>query len=176
MSKIVKSLVMTELRNRIGDNRDFVVIDASKLDAFSVNQMRLELRAQGIHLLGVKNALAKRTFSDMGLSGLDPFLKGPSVLVWGSSDMVALTREITKRAKKNEKLEIKGAALDGTSLNSQQVDALSKSPGRVELIGKILTLIQSPGAQLAAALLGAGGRVSGQVKSLAEKDGETPAA
>ncbi len=53
---------------------------------------------------------------------------------------------------------------------------LSPEPGRVELIGKILTLIQSPGAQLAAALLGAGGRISGQVKSLAEKEDETPAA
>lgn len=175
MSKEIKSLMMSELRKRIGDNRDFVVVDTSKLDAFSVNQLRLELRAQGIFLLGVKNALAKRTFADMGLTGLDPFLKGPSVLVWGSSDMVALTKEITKRAAGNEKLAIKGAALDGSSLDSKQVDALSKSPGRVELIGKILTLIQSPGAQLAAALLGPGGQLSGQVKSLAEKE-EAPAA
>ncbi|MCA9093093.1 MAG: 50S ribosomal protein L10 [Planctomycetaceae bacterium] len=175
MSKIVKSMVMSELRKRVGDNRDFVVIDTSKLDAFSVNKLRLELRAQGIFLLGVKNALAKRTFSDMGVSGLDPFLKGPSVIVWGSSDMVALTKELTKRASDNDKLEIKGAALDGTSLDSKQVEALSKSPGRAELIGKVLTLIQSPGAQLAAALLGAGGRVSGQIKSLADKE-EAPAA
>lgn len=175
MSKAVKNLIMTELQKRIGDNRDFVVIDASKLDAFAVNKLRLELKAQGIHLLGVKNAMAKRTFADMGVTGLDAHLKGPSVLVWGSSDMVALTKELAKRAKANEKLEIKGGALDGTSLNAQQVDALSKSPGRVELIGKILTLIKSPGAQLAAALLGAGGTISGQVKSLADKE-EAPAA
>ncbi len=170
MSKVVKNLVMSELRKRIGDNRDFVVIDASRMDAFSVNKLRLDLSAQGIHLLGVKNAMAKRTFADMGVAGLDPILKGPSVLAWGSSDIVALTRELAKRAKENEKLEIKGGALDGTSLNAAQVDALSKSPGRLELIGKVLTLIRSPGAQLAAALLGAGGVVSGQVKSLAEKE------
>lgn len=175
MSKFVKSLVMDELRKRIGDNRDFVVIDASKLDAFTVNKLRLELQSQGIFLLGVKNALAKRTFADMGVGGLDPFLKGPSVLAWGSSDMVALTRELTKRAVAHEKLEIKGAALDGSSLDSKQVEALSKSPGRIELIGKILTLIQSPGAQLAGALLGPGGRLAGQAKSISENE-ETPAA
>jgi large subunit ribosomal protein L10 len=62
-----------------------------------------------------------------------------------------------------------------------QVDALSKSPSREELLGRVVTLILSPGAQLAAALLGSGGTVAGQIKSIADKEpapdsGPAPAA
>lgn len=169
MSKNIKNLVISELQQRIGDNRDFLVVNASKMDAFSVNRLRNSLRSQGIYMLGVKNALVRRTLTDMGMTALDPYLKGPSVLVWGSSDMVALSREIAKTAAQNDKLEIKGGALDGTSLNAAQVDALSKSPGREELIGKILTLIRSPGGRLASQLLGPGGQLAGQVKSRSEE-------
>ncbi|MFO1023044.1 MAG: 50S ribosomal protein L10 [Planctomycetales bacterium] len=169
MSKNIKNLVISELRQRIGDNRDFLVVNASKMDAFSVNRLRNSLRAEGIYMLGVKNALVRRTLTDMGMTALDPYLKGPSVLVWGSSDMVALSRQIAKTAAENDKLEIKGGALDGTSLNAAQVDALSKSPGREELIGKILTLIRSPGARLASQLLGPGGRIAGQIESRSEE-------
>lgn len=170
MSKQVKNLVINELRQRIGDTRDFLVVNASKLDAFSVNRLRNRLREQGIFMLGVKNALARRTLNDLGMGALDPFLKGPSLLVWGSSDMVALSREIVKTTTEHTALEIKGGSVDGTSLNSAQVDALSKSPGREELIGQILTLIRSPGARLASQLLGPGGRLAGQVETRSKEE------
>jgi large subunit ribosomal protein L10 len=47
--------------------------------------------------------------------------------------------------------------------------------GRPELLSKIAGLILAPGARLAGALLGAGGVVAGQIKSIADKEGE-PAA
>ena len=60
--------------------------------------------------------------------------------------------------------------VEGNSIGPAQVDALSKSPSREELLGKVVTLILSPGARLAAALLGSGGTVVGQIKSLADKE------
>lgn len=169
MSKQVKEMVITELQKRLGDSRDMLVIDASRLDALSNNKMRLKLQAQGIHILNVKNALAAKALADLGVTTLKPFLVGPSALVWGGPDMVALSREIAKWAKDLKKVEIKGGTLDGTPLDAQQVDVLSKSPGREELIGRVLTLIRSPGGRLAGALLGPGGLLAGQVKSIAEK-------
>jgi large subunit ribosomal protein L10 len=122
-------------------------------------------------MLGVKNSLARMVLKELGLSSLDPFLVGPSTLVFGGPDIVALSKEITKWAKDIEKLQIKGGVVDGAAVNPAEVDALSKSPSREELLGKIVMLALSPGAQLAAALLGAGGKVAGQVKSIAEKEG-----
>ena len=87
-----------------------------------------------------------------------------------------LFRSITKWAKDIEQLQIKGGVVAGAAVNPAEVDALSKSPSREELLGKIVMLALSPGAQLAAALLGAGGVVSGQVKAIGDKEPEAAAA
>jgi len=178
MSKVVKEMVAADLKAKIGDCKDFLVVNSSKLDGVTQNNMRVKLRAQNIRMLSVKNSLAKRALKEIGLPALEPYLKGPSVLVWGGPDIVALSKEISKWVKDIKVLEIKGGSVDGQSVNAKGIDYISKGPSREELIGQIVGLILSPGAQLAAALLGAGGTVVGQIKSIAEKEasGDAPAA
>src|SRR5438067_2001465 len=99
MSKIVKDMIAVDLKQRIGDCQDMLVVNSSKLDGVTQNTMRNKLRAQNIRMLSVKNSLARRALKEIGLTTLDPFLKGPSVLVWGGPDIVALSKEIAKWAK-----------------------------------------------------------------------------
>jgi len=101
---------------------------------------------------------------------LNPILEGPSTLVWGSEDVVALSKQITAWAKELDELEIKGASVEGQTLDAAGVDRLSKSPGRPELLSQIVGLILSPGGNIAGALLGTGGTIAGQVKSHSERD------
>ncbi|MFN0055689.1 MAG: 50S ribosomal protein L10 [Planctomycetales bacterium] len=172
MSKRIKEMLVDDLRARLEGCRDILVVDYSKLDGVTETNLRLKLRKQDIRMLGVKNSLARKALGELGLSGLDPYLAGPSTLVFGGPDIVALSKEITKWAKDLEPLKIKGGLIDGAAIDPVQIEALSKSPSREELLGKIVTLALSPGAQLVAALLGAGGKLSGQVKALAEKEPE----
>ena len=176
MSKTVKKMLIGEIRDRIGETRDLLVVDSSKLDALTANRFRLALREKQISLLTVKNTLARRALNDAGVTALDPVLDGPSTIIWGGEDIVALSKEIARWAKELEPLQIKGGAVEGTTLNAADVDQLSKSPSREELIGQIAGLILSPGAQLAGALLGPGGYLAGQIKELAEKENAEPAA
>jgi large subunit ribosomal protein L10 len=173
MSKVVKEMLMSEMLGRLGETRDMLVINSSKLDGVTANRFRLALRAKNITLLTVRNSLAKRALHGAGLTALDKFLEGPSTLVWGSEDIVALSKEIAKWAKELQHLEIKGGAVEGTPVNAQEVDALSKSPSREELIGRIVSQILGPGSQLSAALLGPGAKLASQIKKIAEKD-ESP--
>lgn len=170
MSKFVKELIIDDLKSRIGDVRDMLVIDSSKVDAITDNEFRAALRAQNVTLLTVKNSLARRALNDVGVDSLDPVLAGPSTLVWGGEDIVALSKEITKWAKQIATLEVKGGTVEGTSLDAAGVEALSKSPSREELIGRVVMLAQSPGAQLVGALLGPGGKIAGQLKAKAEEE------
>lgn len=178
MSKRVKTMVMSEITKRFGDNREFLVLDASKVTAVKVNQLRLRAAKLGIKMLNVKNTLAQKALTEIGVSALGPILNGPSALVWGSSDIVALAKEVTKWSTEKElkALKIKGGTIDGQTLDTKGVEALSKSAGRPELLGQILTLIRSPGARLAAALIGPGGYLGGQVKAIVEKAEEAAAA
>lgn len=176
MSKRVKDMLVNDIRTRLGGVSEFLVVDASKLDGVSANKMRLSLRKKSISTFAVRNSLAKKALPEKEVKALDPLLKGPTTLIWGGEDIVALSKEIAKWAKDLKAFEIRGGVAEGTSLSAQQVEQLSKSPGRLELIGQIVGLILSPGAQLAAAIAGPGGKIVGQVKSLAEKAEEAEAA
>ncbi|MCA8985440.1 MAG: 50S ribosomal protein L10 [Planctomycetaceae bacterium] len=172
MSKKVKEMIIQEIEQQLQGNRDVLVLDSSKLDAVTDNKFRQTLESKGVHLLTVKNTLARKALGDVG-DALRDVLAGPSTIVWGSEDIVALSRVVTKVVKENTKLELKGGAVEGQVLDSAAVEKLSKSPGRMELISQIAGLVLSPGAQLAGALLGPGGKLAGCVKAIADKEEET---
>lgn len=178
MSKTVKSMMMNDLRQTIGDCREVLVVDVSKLDGVSSNKWRLALQKKKIFAVGVKNAVARKALGDVGLAGLGPALKGPSTLIYGGEDIVALSREISEwAAKLKEKLVICGGAIGETALSVSDVESLSKSPGRGELLGQIAACLLGPGAQLAAAIQGPGGTLAGCIKTIGNKEGaDAPAA
>lgn len=171
MSKFVKNMLIDEITERVGQNRDMLVVDCSKLDAITANKWRLALQEKQITVLTVRNTLARRALNNAGVNSLDPILEGPSTLIWGSEDVVALSKEIARWAKELEPLQIKGGTVEGTTLTADDVNTLSKSPSREELIGQIVGQILSPGANLAAALLGPGSTLASQLKTITDAEG-----
>jgi large subunit ribosomal protein L10 len=171
MSKAVKGMVIDEVVRRVGDVRDMLVIDTSRMDAFSANMWRNDLRKKEISVVTVRNTLAKQALSRSGVTALDDVLTGPSSLVFGGRDVVELSKEIVEAAKKNDKIQIKGGAVEGSPLDAAGVESLSKSPSREDLLAKIASQILAPGANLAALLLGPGSTVASQLKTIHENDG-----
>ena len=170
MSKPVKEMIIREIRAELGDRKDLLVLDVSKMDAISQNQLREDLRKKGVTLFGVKNTLARLALKEAGIDSVDSILEGPTTLVWGGEDVVGLSREMTEWAKKIDKIAIKGGVVDGQGVDSQGVEEISKGPSRLELIGQLAGLILSPGAKLAGALLGPGGTIAGQLKAMSEEE------
>ena len=111
MSKIVKKMVMDEIQQKLDGNHDLLVVDSSRLDANTTNRWRLALRAKNIRALTVKNTLASSVLAENGVEGVDDLFDGPTTLVWGGEDVVALSKEIAKWANNVEKLVIKGGTV-----------------------------------------------------------------
>ena len=173
MSKRIKEMLVTDLQQRIGDTTEILVVDSSRLDAISDNRFRLALREKDINVLTVKNSMALRALHSREITELDPILEGPSSLVYGGEDIVSLSKEIAGWVDElgSDLIAIKGGVLEGTTLSKGDVEELSKSPSREELIGQIAGLLLAPGANLAAALLGPGGKLAGQVEAIADGEG-----
>lgn len=161
-------MLIADITGRIGDARDMLVVDCSAMDAITNNQWRTGIADANISALTVKNSIARNALARIGVEGLDEILAGPSTLIWGGDDVVALSKEISKWSKQAKGLKIKGATVEGKTLDAAGVDALSKSPGRLELIGQIAGLMLSPASRLAGALKGPGGQLSGALKSIAD--------
>jgi large subunit ribosomal protein L10 len=170
-------MLIEDLGVRLKGVKDILVLDASKLSGVTANKLRLSMRKKKITALTVRNKLGRVALKNAGVTALDSLLQGPSTLVWGGEDIVALSKEIAQWAKDIEPLKIKGGTTEGATLSKQTVDELAKSPGRKELIGQIAAAMMSPGAQLAGALVGPGRKLASQIEKVAEKqESAAPAA
>src|SRR5689334_12149915 len=95
MSKYVKELMMDQLRTDLGGSTSVLILDLKGLDAVSEHQFRRDLRKKKIKVRALKNSLARRVFSEMGMQGLDRYLEGPSVAVWGGDGVAELAKEVS---------------------------------------------------------------------------------
>jgi large subunit ribosomal protein L10 len=172
MSKYVKELMMDQLRSDLDGSQSLLIVDLKDLDAIAEHNFRRALRKKSIRLRVLKNSLARRVFSDMGMDGLSKYLKGASAVVWGGDGPSELAKEITTQFKTLKKPQIKGGAVDGVVVGPEQVDDITKLPSREVLIGQVLSLLLGPAQQTLSLLTSSASTVVGQLDALAKRGEE----
>jgi len=168
MSKYVKELMMDQLRSDLDGSKSLLILDLKGLDAIAEHKFRNDLRKKSIRVRMLKNTLARRVFSDMGLEGLSPYLEGPSVAVWGGAGVAELAKEISTQVKALKKPQIKGGVVDGVVIGPAQVEDITKLPSREALIGRVVSLALAPAQRVISLANAPVGGVMGQLKTLSE--------
>jgi large subunit ribosomal protein L10 len=174
MSKYVKELMMNQLKSDLDGSRSLLIVDLKGLDAITEHQLRRDLRKKSIKLRALKNSLARRVFSDMGMASLEQFLAGPSVAVWGGDGVAELAKEMSRQVKALKKPEIKGGAVDGVVIGPTQVEDITKLPSREALIARVVGLALAPAQRVVSLACAPASNLLGQLKTLAEGAGGTP--
>jgi large subunit ribosomal protein L10 len=169
MSKYVKELMMDQLRTDLDGSRSLLVLDLKGLDATLENRFRSDLRKKSIRLRVLKNSLARRVFTDMGMDGLSRYLEGPSAVAWGGEGIAELAQEISTQVKSLKKPMIKGGAVDGIIVGPTEVEELTKLPSREVLIGQVIGLLLGPAREALSLLSSPASTVVGQLEALAKK-------
>jgi large subunit ribosomal protein L10 len=168
MSKYVKELMMDQLRTDLDGSRSVLILDLKGLDAVAEHQFRRDLRKKSIKIRALKNTLARRVFSDMGMDGLSRFLEGPSVAAWGGDGVAELAKEISTQVKALKKPEIKGGAVDGVVIGAAEVEDITKLPSREALIGRVVSLALAPAQRVVSLANAPVGGLMGQLKTMSE--------
>lgn len=169
MSKPIKQMEMDALKKAFHGVRDLVILSISGVGSQVDNTMRLGLRKKKIFMHVVKNSLARRVFDELGLKATTPW-QGPTTVAWGADSIAELSKEIDGLIKKNKKIQVKTAIVDGAEVSFQQA---LKMPTKPEAIGRIIMLALSPASRVVGQLLGPGGKIVGQIKSLKDKPAES---
>ncbi|MEX0978087.1 MAG: 50S ribosomal protein L10 [Pirellulales bacterium] len=172
MSKLVKDLVTKHLQQQLDGVEEMLLVNVVGLSANSSAALRKKLREKNIHLMVVKNSLARRATEGTQLATAFEGSQGTLAMVWGSSDIVSLAKEVVRLAKEKqfEAFSARGGVMGGAQLAQQEVDAISKWPSREEQLSIVLGQILSPGARLASQLNSAGGALASQIKQKGEAD------
>tara|TARA_X000000368_G_C23055616_1_gene723692 strand:- start:3791 stop:4312 length:522 start_codon:yes stop_codon:yes gene_type:complete len=171
MTREEKSKVIERLTAELADNTNIYMTDASGLNAIDTSKLRRACFKANIKLSVVKNSLLAKAMeaSEKDFGELNQVLIGNTALMYSEigNSPAKLIKEFRK---KSEKPILKGASIeDAIYLGDDQVSFLANIKSREELIGEIITILQSPSKNLISALLSSKSKISGVLKTLADK-------
>ncbi len=146
-----------------------VLAEYRGLTALQMNRLRRAVREADGRCRVAKNRLAKRAIAGSRYASLEGMLKGPTALIIGFKDPIAIAKIAMKLADEMPKLEIKGAVLDGEPLPAAGVKALAELPPKEVVVAQLLGLLQAPATQLLRTLNEPGAQLARLVDALAKR-------
>ena len=173
MTREEKSLVIEELTGQLAENTNIYLADISGLDAVSTSNLRRACFKANVKLSVVKNTLLEKAMeaSDKEFGELPTVLKGNTSVMYSETGN-APAKVIKEFRKKSEKPLLKGAFIEeAIYIGDDLLDTLVDIKSKEELLGEIITILQSPAKNVISALKSGGGTLAGIVKTLSEKEG-----
>jgi large subunit ribosomal protein L10 len=138
-----KKTVVAGIKEKMAAAKSIVLVDYRGLTVAEVTELRNQCRAAGVEYAVLKNTMVNLAAKELGINGMDDYLKGPTAVAFGMTDAVAPAKVITEFIKKNKKTEVKCGVLDGQILNAAGVEALAAIPSREVLLAKIMGSMMS---------------------------------
>lgn len=140
-----KAVVVSELRNRIASSSAVFLADYRGMTVANMTDLRKQLKKEGASVQVVKNTLTRRALAELNIEMTPLVFDGPSALINTGGDAVKVAKLIVKFAADNgDKLRVKAGVVDSSFIDAAQVVALSKLPGRDELLAKLVGTIKAP--------------------------------
>ena len=171
MNKEEKIKAVEDLKNDLVDCKTLYLTDIAGLDSLQTSKLRRECFNSDVKLSVVKNTFLNRAMDDSGVDfgELKEHLKGNTTIM--ISDKGNAPAKVIKNFRKGgDKPILKGAFIDeAIYIGDEQIDFLSTLKSKQEIIGEIITLLQSPAKNVISALKSSGGKIVGLVKTLSEK-------
>jgi large subunit ribosomal protein L10 len=171
MTKEQKVQEIQDLTDKLSSVKNLYLTDIAGLDAVQTTALRRACFNSNIKLSVVKNTLLEKAMeaSDKDFGNLKEVLKGNTSLMF--SDVGNTPAKLIKNfRKKSEKSLLKGAYIEeAIYIGDDQIDVLESIKSKEELIGEVITLLQSPAKNVISSLQSGRSNISGILKTLSER-------
>jgi large subunit ribosomal protein L10 len=171
MKKEQKAKEIRNLTEELSSVKNLYLTDIAGLDAVQTTALRRACFKANIKLSVVKNTLLAKAMeaSDKDFGNLHETLKGNTSLMF--SELGNTPAKLIKDfRKKSEKPILKGAYIEeAIYIGDDQIDALESIKSKEEIIGEIISILQSPAKNIISALQSGGSNISGILKTLSER-------
>ncbi len=147
-----KQAAIDEAKKIIGEYEDYIFVDYRGLTVEQITALRGKLREKNASLKVFKNTFAKIAFDELKTEGVADYLSGPTAIALVKEDANESAKVLFDFAKDAPALIVKGAYVEKEVLDQAKIEALSKLPGKKQLIAMLMSAINGPARQLAATL------------------------
>jgi len=150
--RVEKGSAINEITGIVAKSDYGFVVNYGKLSVSAFSQFRTELAGINSKIKVVKNTYLAKAGAEKGWKIPEDILAGPTALITGNGDPAEVAKMIVAFLKKFEKEAVKptvkGAQLGKTSLDAEQVDALSKLPSKDVMRATLLGTMLAPASSL----------------------------
>lgn len=140
-----KQLLLDEIRESIDKYGSFVLIKYLGLSANAASSFRSEVAGLGGDMLMVRKRILDKAAQAAGITLDFNALQGHIGLVFAGKDAIETTKAVFRFSKENDNcIEVVGGRFDGTLYNANDVEKLSKLPGKKEMQAQLLATLEAP--------------------------------
>ena len=160
-----------ELSVKLDKAKAVYFTDYLGLDVVSVTKLRKNFVEKDVEFTVAKNTLIKLAAKEVGISGIDEFLEGPTAIAFGYEDPTGPARVIKEFLKDFDKPSVKGMIFDGEIFTSDQFDKIANLPSKEQLLSKLVGMLNSPMSKLSSVLNSSVSGLLGRLTQLNSKKG-----
>ncbi len=171
MVQPAKTETVEELKRLIEESKSVILNDFTGLNVADISELRRQCRENGITFRVIKNTLARRSFNELGIEGMDALLEGPTALAASVVDEVAPAHVIKKFADEYKLPRFKGGYVAGRILDEKETVRLASLPSRDVLIATTVSAFQAPLRGLVGVLNASMRDLVGVLDAIKEKKG-----
>ena len=146
-----KEAVVASIVEDIKNASTVIFVDARGLTVEKDTELRAALRKADVSYKVRKNTLTTKAVAQLGLEGVEEFLKGPTAVA-ACPTLTDAAKIINEFAKENKAVEIKGGIMEGKAISADTVKELASLPSKEVLIARLLGSLNGPITGLTIAL------------------------
>ena len=164
-----KTKAIGALKDSFGKAPDYIFTDYRGLTVEQITNLRKQLRVKEVKYKVIKNNFARIAFEQLSTPDVSNYLVGPTAVAITPKDSNEVAKILYDFLKETPALKVKGSLIGGAVYDAAQTEAFSKLPGKLELISMLMSVINAPARNLAAALNDIPSRLVRTVKAVADK-------
>lgn len=145
-SRASKEQSKSVVQEMLTDAKGVVLADFTGLSVKDMQELRRELRKEGLSYEAVKKTVFKKALAEAGLpEAVDvKTIQGSLSVAVSKEDEVAAARAVSAFAKTHDKLKILGGILEKSFIAATKVKALADLPSKQQLLGQVVGTMQAP--------------------------------
>jgi large subunit ribosomal protein L10 len=149
MVKQYKVDEVTYLVSKLKDRSNLILTNYSGIMVKDLSKLRKTLRNKNAEYRVVKNTLFKRALKEVGIKGLDDYLKGPVAVAFIKNEIGEVAKALKDFAKDVEKFSFSAGILDNVVYSQDQIKRIADLPSREVVISQVMGMINGPARGIA---------------------------
>jgi len=143
-----KAEIIERLHEKAKEATIAVVTNFKGMNVESMQNLRKKVKEQNVHFQVVKNTLARIALKNTPHEVLKDHFKDCCAIAFGYDDPVIAAKVLVEYSKKENNFKIRFGSYEGKFLDASQIEALSKLPGKNELLAQLLGVLNAPTTNL----------------------------